>query len=194
MIIDIFSYKIYKTKLTFKYKKELINIINNISGENQVEVRNKNVTNGKIFDFIENDEKFEYNGKNIINILSSEIEKKLSLFSKSINLNKELLISNFWCVSYQENQKCIPHTHSSSPEYLFSGIYNLSFDKNSHCGTTYYNDESLKKSITPFCEEDDLFIYPANVYHGYGGSNSEKKRIVLPFDIICKNLIKFSYE
>jgi len=183
MLINVFSYKIFKTTLNFSYKKELIRIINDAEYDNFLGMCNKNTTNGKIFDFVENDKRFEYKGVNLINVLSLEIEKKLFTFSELININKKLLISNFWCVSYQNNQKCKPHIHKSSDSYVFSGIYYLSFDENEHQGTTFYDDMNLTKSITPSCKENDIIIYPRNIVHGYNGTDSKKTRIVLPFDI-----------
>ena len=186
MLLNVFSYKVYKTSLNFSYKKELINIINN-SESDILKLYNEKTTTAKIFSFFQNDNRFKINNVNILNKLSLEIERKLFLFSKELNLNRELSISNFWCVSYYKDQKCFPHTHDNNKDYVFSGIYYLSFDKNEHLGTRFYENESLEKSKVVSCEEDDIIIYPADIFHGYDGTSSKKMRIVLPFDICYKN-------
>jgi hypothetical protein len=192
MIIDIFSYKIYKTTLEFPYRKQLIDIVNQVESDTFIQTKNKNTTDAKIFDIFENDSRFKTNNVNLTDCLVLEIEKNLSLFSKQINLNKKLIISNLWCVSYKKNQKCVPHHHKNEKNYVFSGIYYLSFDKNEHQATTFYNNESLEKSFTPLCDENDLIIYPAGAFHGYSGTESKKTRIVFPFDICYdKKLINY---
>jgi hypothetical protein len=191
MLIDCFSYKIYKTNLKFSYKKELIDVVKKLHCDEYMKKMNHKTTNAKIFDVFQNDSRFQVNNINLIDLLASEIENQLFLFSKKINLNRKLKISNFWCVSYKENEKCIPHIHQNNKNYSFSGIYYASFDKNEHQCTTFYNDESLNKSITPSCEEGDMLIYPTNIWHGYSGTHSQKSRIVFPFDICIKNNIKY---
>jgi hypothetical protein len=191
MLIDCFSHKIYKTKLEILFKEKITDIIKDIESDKNLKKANRETTNARIFDVIQDDSRFQYNGINLLNLLVSEIEHKLLLFSKEINLNKKLEVSNLWCVCYEKDQKCVPHIHESNRNYSFSGIYYLSFDKNEHLCTTFYNNESLSESITPACEEDDLLIYPADVWHGYSGTNSKKTRIVFPFDICYKNTIKY---
>ena len=191
MLIDCFSYKIYKTNIEFLYKNELVDIIKKLHSDEYIKKPNRKTTNAKIFDVLENDNRFQFNDFNLTNILASKIENELFLFSKKTNLNKKLEISNFWCVSYNEDQKCIPHIHKNNKNYCFSGIYYLSLDKNEHQSTTFYEDESLSESITPSCQENDLLIYPMDIWHGYSGSQSKKTRIVFPFDITIKNNIKY---
>jgi len=191
MLIDCFSYKIFKTNLNFLYREKLINRIENIESDSFLKKVNSKTTNAKIFDVFENDMRFQDKDVNLIDYLSYQIEKELNLFSKQININNKLEISNLWCVSYKDTQKCVPHTHSNVKNYCFSGIYYLSFDTNEHQATTFYNDESLSESLTPNCDEDDLLIYPADIWHGYEGIASSKRRIVIPFDVKVKSNIKY---
>jgi hypothetical protein len=191
MLIDCFSYKIFKTNLNFLYREKFINIIENLPCDKVLEGANSTTTNGKILDIIYDDIRFKKDNINFINDLCYLIENKLHLFSKQINLNKELEISNLWCVSYKDTEKCVPHRHSNDKNYCFSGIYYLSFDSNEHQATTFYNDESLSESLTPNCDEDDLLIYPADIWHGYEGIVSSKRRIVIPFDVKVKSNIKY---
>ena len=191
MLIDCFSYKIFKSNLNFLYREKFINIIENLSRDERMGRANSKTTDAKILDIIYDDIRFKEDNNNLINDLCYLIENKLQLFSKQINLNKELEISNLWCVSYKDTEKCVPHRHYNDRNYCFSGIYYLNFDSNEHQATTFYNDESLSKSLTPKCDEDDLLIYPADIWHGYEGIVSSKRRIVVPFDIKFKSNIKY---
>ena len=191
MLIDCFSYKIFKSKLNFLHREKLTNKIKNIKSDSFIKGVNSKTTNAKIFDIFENDVRFKDKDTNLIDYLSYQIEKELNLFSKQIKLNKELEISNLWCVSYKDTEKCVPHRHSSDRNYCFSGIYYLNFDSNEHKSTTFYNDGSLSESLTPDCDEDDLLIYPADIWHGYHGTVSSKERIVIPFDVKVKSNIKY---
>lgn len=194
MLIDCFSYKIFKTNLNFSYTQELTNIVSNIGNQNLKEGNNL-VTNAKsFFHAYEHDTRFQLNNINIIDLFCSEIEIELNSLSKLIGFDNELEIRDMWFVEYNNNEKCLPHTHAnfSSIQYCLSGIYYLSFDSNEHQTTTFYNDKSLSKSFTPQCEEGDLLIYPADVWHGYTGTVSSKKRIVVPFDVKTKFNIKYN--
>ncbi len=193
MLIDCFSYKIFKSNLNFPYTQELVDIVKNIGNE-KLKEGNKLVTNAKSFFYVfENDTRFQLNNVNLINLFCSEIEIQLNSFSKLIGLNKELEIRDIWFVEYNDSEECLPHTHiaSGKMKYCLSGIYYLSFDSNEHQATTFYNDKSLSESFTPKCNEGDLLIYPANVFHGYTGTVSSKKRIVVPFDVKVKSNIKY---
>jgi len=191
MLINCFSYKIFKTNLNFLHREKFKNIIENLPCDGRLGRANFKTTNGKILDIIYDDIRFNEDNINLINDLCYLIENKLNLFLKQININNKLEISNLWCVSYKDTQKCVPHTHYNDKNYCFSGIYYLNFDSNEHQATTFYNDESLSESFTPNCDEDDLLIYPADVWHGYEGIVSFKRRIVVPFDIKVKSNIKY---
>ena len=191
VIIDCFSYKIFKTNLNFTYREKLKNIIKNLPCDKNMEDANSKTTNAKILDVVYDDTRFEEDNINLINILSHQIGEKLNLFSKLINFDRDLEISNLWCVSYKDTEKCVPHIHNNDRDYCFSGIYYLSFDSNNHQTTTFFNDESLSESFTPKCDEDDLLIYPADVWHGYSGTVPLENRIVVPFDVKVKSKIKY---
>ena len=194
MLIDCFSYKIFKTNLNFSYAQELTNIVSNIGNQNLKE-GNDLVTNAKsFFHAYEHDTRFQLNNINIIDLFCSEIEIELNSFSKLIGFDNELEIRDMWFVEYNDNEKCSPHHHYDfkKKNYCFSGIYYLSFDNNEHQNTTFYNNASLSESFTPQCDEGDLLIYPANVWHGYTGTVSSKKRIVAPFDVKTKFNIKYN--
>jgi len=194
MLIDCFSYKIFKTNLNFSYAQELTNIVSNI-GNQKLNEGNNLVTDAKsFFNAYEHDTRFQINDINLIDLFCSEIETELNSFSKLISFGSELEISNLWFVEYYNNEKCLPHHHTNPVRisYCFSGIYYLSFDSNEHQNTTFYNDKSLSESFTPKCKEGDLLIYPANIWHGYTGTVSSKKRIVVPFDVKTTFNIKYN--
>ena len=190
VIIDCFSYKIFKTNLNFVHREKLKSIIKNVPCDKRMEGANSKTTDAKIFDIVYDDIRFKENDINLINVLSYQIEDKLNVFSKLINFNKDLKISNLWCVSYKDSEKCVPHIHNNDRDYCFSGIYYLSFDSSNQT-TTFFNDESLSESFTPKCDEDDLLIYPADVWHGYIGTVPSKNRIVVPFDVKVESKIKY---
>ena len=111
MLIDCFSYKIFKTNLNFSYTQELINIVSNIGNQKHKE-GNHFITNAKsFFHAYEHDTRFQLNDINIIDLFCSEIELELNSFSKLIRFGKELEIRNIWFVEYDNNEKCSPHHH-----------------------------------------------------------------------------------
>jgi|TARA_B100000085_G_C18345207_1_gene432047 hypothetical protein len=190
MFIDCFSYKIFKTNLNFSYKQELVDIISKIS-EEKINEGDHDVTDASLFYyFVENDDRYKKNDINIVDYFHSQIQDKVNYFSNLINFNKNLEIFDIWCTSYENNQKCKPHDHVYE-DNLFSGIYFLSFDNNEHQTTTFFNNGGLSESFKPQCNEDDLLIFPAHAVHGYYGTVSSKKRIVIPFNVKIKSNFEY---
>jgi len=194
MLIDCLSYKIFKTNLNFSYAQELTNIVSNIGNQNIMEGNDLVFNSKSFFHVYEHDTRFQLNDINIIDLFCTKIEIELNLFSKLIGLDNELELRNIWFVEYNKNEKCSPHHHDdyNKKNYCFSGIYYLSFDSNEHQNTTFYNDQSFSESFTPQCDEGDLLIFPANVWHGQPGTVSSKKRIVASFDVKTKFDIKYN--
>ena len=193
MIIDCFSYKIFKSNINILHKQKLIDIIENLETNPIIDNVNSEVVHAKMIDVFENDVRFydRNNDINLVDDLCHQIEKELNLFSKKTHFNKDLEISYLWFISYKKTDHTTPHTHVNEKNPCFSGIYYLSFDNDEHQATTFYNDESLSQSFTPECNEGDLLIYPTGVWHGYDGIVSSSKRIIVAFDVKVKSKIKY---
>jgi len=190
MIIDCFSYKIYKSNLNFNYKNELVDIVSNISKE-KLNQGNLDITNSSLFYYLtRNNDKYIKNNINIVDNLHSLIEDESNVFSNLFKLNKIFEIEEMWVTSYKNEEKCKPHHHC--PEsYDYTGIYYLNFDSDEHQSTTFYNNSSLTESVNPECEEDNLFIFPTYAMHGYSGVVSSKNRILIPFILKPKAYNKY---
>ena len=88
MIIDCFSYKIYKSNLNFNYKNELVDIVSNISKE-KLNQGNLDITNSSLFYYLtRNNDKYIKNNINIVDNLHSLIEDESNVFSNLFKLNK----------------------------------------------------------------------------------------------------------
>lgn len=133
------------------------------------------------------------------------IEKKCNEFLDEIeiDLKEDFYIQSCWYNAYTNNQYQEIHNHSIGN--LFSGIYYLKYDESYHSKTeflnNYYNlnyfDDTILDEIGKnklFCssieiEENDILIFPSNVWHRVKPSNSNQIRITVSFNISCTNIV-----
>lgn len=206
MTYNIFNSTIWKSRIDYPNKKELIKIIeeNYKKNPNQIPQGWECVVHSS----------FKGKNKQIPEDLLKMIEKKsnefLSICKNKLKINGEYHINNIWYNAYGKNQFQEPHTHRGS---VFSGCYYLKFNKNIHHQTTFYNpnfnlDYSKLENnsyfcFSPDCDEDDVIIFPSFLKHGTKGIsdlNTEDIRITISFNIsnnsVCcekfnKNIINY---
>ncbi len=204
---NFFNSYIWKSKVNYKNKNELIDIITKDFYEN----KNRLTSDWDCFVYSSYDEQ---ENKNIpdefINIIENIFLKFLKNCPKDLRIKGQYSISNVWYNVYEKNYFQEPHDHGNS---LFSGCYYLKFNKDIHHQTTFYNpnynlDYKKIKDNPHFCnqincEEDDIIIFPSKLKHGTSGmieKKSDELRITISFNIdntdLCLNdqSKKISYE
>ena len=204
---NFFHSYIWKSKVNYKNKNELIDIITKDFYENK-----NSLTSG--WDCLVYSSFDEQENKNIpdefMNIIENNFLKFLKNCPKDLRIKGQYSISNVWYNVYEKNYFQEPHDHGES---LFSGCYYLKFNKDIHHQTTFYNpnynlDYKKIKDNSHFCnqincEEDDIIIFPSNLKHGTSGmieKKSDELRITISFNIensdLCLNdqSKKISYE
>jgi len=185
MIDEIFKSFIWKTKVNYKGKYDLINNIENNYKSNP------NLTPKGWKCSVHSSFNSNYQLPiDLINILEKNSNDFLNIFEKNTKIKGKYFILNSWYNAYDRNQFQEPHTHGDS---LFSGCYYLKFDKKYHHQTNFYNpnfninNTNLENNsyfcFSPDCEEDDLIIFPSYLKHGTKGSKTDNLRITVSFNI-----------
>lgn len=197
---NFFSSPIWKCKLNYKNKKELVTEI-----EKNYKITPKKIPVNWICDlhttffYSKEDTSFqEYIDKSKIpSYLYESILNKVEEFFSEINLKEKnnYTIFNMWYNCYGKNQYQEIHDHGDS---VFSGIYFLKFNPLEHSQTIFYNpgfnirfekapdNPIFKQTIN--CEEDDILIFPSNIKHEVKPQKSESLRITIAFNIKNANL------
>ena len=194
---NIFNSTIWKSKIDYPNKNELIKIIE----ENYKKNPNQTPKGwGCMLHSSFGKEKtisgdFE---DSLLDEIEEKLKQFLKIYVKKINIRGDYTISNIWYNAYGKNQFQEPHTHEPA---LFSGCYYLKFNKDIHHQTTFYNpnfnlDYSKLENnsyfcFTPDCEEDDVIIFPSFLKHGTKGIsdlNTEDIRITVSFNITNYNV------
>lgn len=190
MKYNLFDSYIWKSKLNYNKKTELI--------ENLIEYYNKNKNN-----FTPNWDCLVYSSfkdkeqdkipNDLLDIIQEKIKEFLEDCPKQLKIKGTYIITSIWYNIYDKNYFQEPHNHGNS---LFSGCYYLKFNKEHHHQTTFYNPNfnvdysKLEYNsyflFSPNCEEDDLIIFPSNLYHGTKGIKdySNELRITISFNVI----------
>ena len=190
MKYNIFTSEIWKTKLEYDKKNELIEIIEKsyFSNPNQTPPKwNCKVHSsfGKEFSLIPND---------LVNLLQEKVDKYVKTNKNNFNLDGKYFINEIWFNAYKHEQFQEPHTHGNT---LFSGCYYLKFNKKIHHQTTFYNPNynidffKVKNnsyfSVEIDCDEDDVIIFPSFLRHGTNGMKDKSKdvelRITISFNV-----------
>lgn len=169
---NIFTSFIWKDKINYPYKNNLIHLIEkeyikNISKKPKNWKCNVHSSAG--------DDEF------LLKNLRPYIEKSLNIFlenhEKEMNIHGQYFLDELWYNVYGPHQFQELHTHGNS---LFSGCYYLKFDKEKHHQTMFYNPNFYNLEFfklesnsyfchSPDCEEDDIIIFPSNLSHKTNG-------------------------
>jgi uncharacterized protein (TIGR02466 family) len=195
MDYDIFNSMIWKSKINYKRKNELIENLIKDYNENK-----NNVTpnwNCLVYSSFGNRE----NGKipeDLLDIIQKKIIEFLEDCPNELKIGSTYILSEIWYNIYDKNHFQEPHTHRRS---LFSGCYYLKLNKDIHHQTTFYNpnfdldysklEDNPYFCFSPDCEEGDLIIFPSNLKHGTKGLKkicSDELRITISFNVRDPNI------
>jgi hypothetical protein len=206
MKYDIFNSIIWKSKINYPNKNELIKIIE------QNYKKNPNQTPKGWKCMVHSSFKTKNNQipTKLLEIIENKSNEFLDRYGKNLGILGEYFINDIWYNAYGKNQFQEPHQHGDA---LFSGCYYLKFDKNIHHQTTFYNpnfnlDYSKLENNSYFCfdsdcEEDDIIFFPSSLKHGTKGVSDisgKDIRITISFNITnsfvryekSNNIIKYS--
>jgi uncharacterized protein (TIGR02466 family) len=191
MNYNIFNSVIWKSKINYERKNELI--------KNLIETYNENpnsfTSNWKCL--VHSSFNHQDNGKipeDLLDIIEEKIIEFLEDCPDELKIKGTYIISEIWYNIYGKNHFQEPHKHGS---VLFSGCYYLKLNTNIHHQTTFYNpnfnldysklEENSYFCFTPDCEEDDIIIFPSFLKHGTKGIKkncSDEFRITISFNVI----------
>lgn len=191
MKYKLFDSYIWKSKINYKGKNELIkNLINDFN-------KNKNKFTPGWKCFVYGSFKNQENNKipeNLLDIIEEKIKDYLKDCPEELQIKGTYILSDIWYNIYEKNYFQEPHNHGNA---LFSGCYYLKFNKEKHHQTTFYNpnynldyskiEENSYFCFESDCEEDDIIIFPSNLKHGTKGikeKDSEEIRITISFNIM----------
>ena len=208
MKYNIFDSYVWKSKINYNKKLELIQNLTDSYNENKnLPTKYSNNPVHAVYSSFDNQENVK-----IPEDLLDIIEKKITEFLKECPIELQIkgtyILSEIWYNIYGQNHFRAPHTHGTA---LFSGCYYLKLNKDIHHQTTFYNpnfnldyskiEENPYFCFTPDCEEDDLIIFPAFLKHGTKGIKkncSNELRMTISFNIInpdiCMDNKKETYK
>jgi uncharacterized protein (TIGR02466 family) len=191
MKFNIFDSLIWKSKINYNKKNELIkNLINTYN-------ENPNALTSKWDCLVHSSFDNQENGKipeDLLDIIEKKIIEFLEDCPDELKIRGTYILSEIWYNIYGKNQFQEPHTHGNA---LFSGCYYLKLNTDIHHQTTFYNpnfnldysklEENPYFCFTPDCDEDDLIIFPSYLKHATKGVKknfSNELRITISFNII----------
>lgn len=198
MEYNIFNSLIWKSKINYPNKNELIKIIEEKYKKNP----NQTPKEWKCLIHSSFNRGFDLQNKyieqDLLNVIEKNSNEFLNTYEKKLNICGKYYISNAWYNAYKGQQFQEPHTHGDA---LFSGCYYLKFNKEFHNQTIFYNPNfdldysKLKDNVyfcsTANCDEDDLIIFPSFLKHGTEGIKnklSDNIRITISFNIKNSNI------
>lgn len=195
MEYSIFNSLIWKTKINYNEKEQLIKIIEN----NYLKNPNQTPKGWGCTLHTSFKQKNRYIPKDLIKIFEDKCNEFLDLYEKKLKISGNYYLQDYWYNAYKGNQFQEPHTHGTS---LFSGCYYLKFNKEYCHQTEFYNpnfnlDYSKLEGNDYFCfnldcEEDDLIIFPSFLKHGTKGIKNKKEyddlRITITFNVTNSNI------
>lgn len=206
MELNLFNSIIWKSKINYDKKYELIEIIK----DNYERNPNQTPKDWKCVVHSTFKHKNNHIPQDLLELITNKSEEFLSVYKKKLKIDGTYYIKDIWYNAYKGNQFQEPHTHGG---VLFSGCYYLKFDKNVHHQTTFYNpnfninysklEDNSYFCFSPDCEEDDVIFFPSSLKHGTQGikNSSDDMRITVSFNIanssVCnksqnKNLISYA--
>jgi hypothetical protein len=118
---------------------------------------------------------------NFIDIFSQEINQ----FCNEIGTNFKVI--DAWSVDYNQNDFQGPHNHRS---HSYSGILYVEYDSKEHEPTLFiapWNDPIYDGTQLKFCtnvKEGTIIFFPSFLLHYAPLNKSNKKRIVVSFDLL----------
>lgn len=197
MDYEIFNSHIWKTKLYYEGKEELIKKIKtNYEKQPNLTPKKWRCDVHSSFESEDNTDFFMIGESNLLDNIESKIREFLSSHGPKMNLHGNFSLAEIWYNAYKDKQFQEPHDHG---EYIFSGCYYLKFDKDTHYQTQFYNpnfklnysklENNSYFCFSPDCEEDDLIIFPSGLKHGTLGvkSISDDIRITISFNIAIRD-------
>lgn len=196
---NIFTCPIWKSKINYIHKKELIKEIEkNYEKQPNLKPNGWKCNLHTSFTYKEEENFLVNEHETLLRDIRNKLEEFVCIHNLKMNLEGNFIMSNIWYNAYMNNQFQEPHDHSGS---IFSGCYYLKFNKNKHYQTKFYNPNYNLDHIklennpyfcfTPNCEEDDLIIFPSMIKHGTQGvkENCDEMRITISFNVKNENIV-----
>jgi uncharacterized protein (TIGR02466 family) len=207
ILVSGFSSGIYKDRLKYSRKQELINQITSRYHAQQI-LKPKSWDEDVHTSIVYNTYKTpnEYFDKSFIPIdLVDLVDQKLQQLIHQENLQTlgKFYISEMWYNAYAHGQYQHMHKHSNGNNNVFSGIYYLKFNPNKHTCTRFYNpafeiDFDKVRHHKFFCfmpevVEDDLLMFASDIGHDVPAQYSSELRITVSFNVTCKYYESMQY-
>lgn len=160
-----------------------------------VETITINQDKNKLYDLIIEDHKNYVYPNGIYNFklddkykeFNEDLYNKFLLFCESLFGKLELLEQNqknCWAyVSNKDSIECIVHDHLRTA--ILNGVYYLTIPDNT-TGSLDFFDNEMNIIYTHFPKEGELLLFPPYLLHKPNISNSDKYRIAINMEIICK--------
>jgi hypothetical protein len=118
---------------------------------------------------------------------NDELYNKFLFFCESLFGKIELLENNKKdCWAYVQNKNDFKTTiHDHLKTSIINGVYYLSVP-NKNSGNIDFFDDELNIIYSHFPKENELLVFPAYLKHRPNQSKSDKYRIAINMEIICK--------
>jgi uncharacterized protein (TIGR02466 family) len=190
MNYNIFNSSIWKSKIDYTRKDELI--------KNLLEIYNENPNlltptwDCFVYSSFRKQDKGEI-PEDLLDIIEKKIKQFLESCPDELKIKGTYILSEIWYNIYEDKHFQEPHIHEHS---LFSGCYYLKFNKDIHHQTAFYNpnfdldysklEDNSYFCFSPECDEDDIIIFPSSLKHGTKGvkKNCLEPRITISFNVI----------
>lgn len=166
-------------------KKKII--LNSLPDYNQFKLNHPNKKNGfgdvnHYSDYFENYDKSPSYANSVISCVKDEITKFCD------TTKKDWRMTNLWFQVYEKYNNFSIHNHG--PEG-WSAILYVEFDSEEHHSTVFYSPYPSWEKETlgvyncfiPEVKEGDLIIFPASIQHEAVSNFSDKKRIIISFNL-----------
>jgi len=154
-----------------------------------------NQDKNKLYDLIVKDHKNYIYLQDIYNFkldekykeFSEELYNKFLSFCESLFGKLELLPTNkkdCWAyVSNKDTKDCIVHNHFRTS--VLNGVYYLTIPDN-NSGSLDFFDDDMNIIYTHYPKENELLLFSPYLMHKPNINNSDKYRIAINMEIICK--------
>lgn len=136
---------------------------------------------------------YNFNCKKYGNVMTSPIDIKTNILSDEIlhfekEIGIELQSTEVWFQLYEKNMDHISHNHGPIG---FSSVCFIEYDKKLHKPTCFISPfaNNITGELTrhaPNVDEGDIIFFPSNLIHYAPINTSEKKRIIMSFNLHLK--------
>jgi len=204
----LFNNPFYQTSLNYQGKEALIQTITNEyekAPSKKPSSWEENVHTSILYEACKNN--LDYFEKAGIPLdLVVETDKVVQDFVTDLGISSigKFYIAEMWYNAYSRSQYQQMHKHSNKSNMMFSGVYFMKFNQETHSATRFYNPyfeiDFDKVQDNPFfitspkVKEDDVFIFPADVGHDVLEQTADDLRITVAFNVACTFNEKFTYE